>query len=44
MLKHKLNPIYRLQLVVETYGMDTPFNKPTNENSLKVPKVVIIKL
>ena len=31
-------PICRLQLVVETYGHST--NEPTNQNSIKVPKVV----
>ena len=28
-----------LQLVVETFGLDTQLNEPTNQNSIKVPKV-----
>ena len=31
-------PFHRLQLVGKTYG--TQLNKPTNQNSFKVPKVV----
>ena len=32
-------PFYRLQLVVETFGQSTK-NEPTNQNSIKVSKVV----
>ena len=31
-------PFCRLQLVCETF--DTQLNKPTNQNSIKVPKVL----
>ena len=30
----------RLHLVVVLFGQDTQLNEPTNENSMKVPKVV----
>ena len=33
-------PFYRLQLVVETFGQSTK-NEPTNQNSIKVSKVVM---
>ena len=32
--------ICKLQLVVETFGLDTKLNEPTNQNLIKVTKVV----
>ena len=32
---------YKLQLVIETFGYST--NKPTNQNSIKVPQIVMPK-
>ena len=32
-------PFYKLQLVIETFGHST--NKPTNQNSIKVPQIVM---
>ena len=35
------HPFCRLQLVVKTFGpMDIQLDKPTNQNPIKVPKVV----
>ena len=34
-----LYPFYRLQLVIETFGHST--DKPTNQNSIKVPQIVM---
>ena len=40
MMRHKINPFCRLQKkVVETFGQSTSY-EPTNQNSIKVPKVV----
>ena len=32
-------PFFKLQLVIETFGHST--NKPTNQNSIKVPQIVM---